>query len=58
MSENNARNIDETFLEIARRVQLKLEQAVPADTNAKEEIELRAGNTGLEEENKCCCYLM
>ena len=58
MSENNGTNVDEIFLEIARRVQLKLEQAVSADTNAKDEIELRAGNTGLQEENKCCCYLM
>ena len=58
ISEKDTRNVTEVFLEIAQRVRFNLELADSFDTNANVEIKLRAGHTGLQGENKCCCYLL
>ena len=67
-SENNVRNVNELFLEIAQRVQLKSDFADSAYTNAKDEVRFGPGHNGLsargkgrvyhQGENGKCCNLL
>ena len=57
-SENNVRNVNELFLEIAGRVKLKSDYADSAGTNAKDEKRSRAGPNGQQREDRHCCYIL
>ena len=67
-SENNVRNANELFLEIAQRVQLKSDFTDSAYTNAKDEERFGPGHNGLsvrgkgrvyhQGENGICCNLL